>query len=285
MGGKQRMTADTVYEALAKRYEKAWALLPQVRNGTGYARDPRTADAVAVSLWPSRGLEIHGIEIKVYHGDFERELRKPEKADAIQNYCHRWWIAAPDETVAPLADMPTTWGLMVVQRGKMKVIKEAPLLTPKPLDSLFVAAVLRKGAEAPHEAEERGYRRGYEDGVKNAPSEDRLTQTRLAQKYESLIKQVGAFETATGLSIEHGWDYPRIGEGVEALRTLMLHSPLDNVNGMMNVLHAMLRELAKVRETAKALDASGLKFPKRVPDPVTIKVEDPPAEPTREAQT
>ena len=66
----------------------AWAVLHEVPNATG-AGKVRTADAIAISLWPSRGLEIHGLEIKVSRSDWRRELKQPEKSVPIQRYCHR----------------------------------------------------------------------------------------------------------------------------------------------------------------------------------------------------
>jgi hypothetical protein len=38
-------------------------LIPQVRNGTGFT-STRTADAIAMVVWPSRGFALTGIEIK-----------------------------------------------------------------------------------------------------------------------------------------------------------------------------------------------------------------------------
>ena len=51
-----------VIAALRARHpSEAWAFLSHVRNGTGYARrTARTADALAFSLWPSRGLGSTG---------------------------------------------------------------------------------------------------------------------------------------------------------------------------------------------------------------------------------
>jgi len=72
-----------------------FAFLPHVRNGTGYARGTtRTADALAMSLWPSRGLELYGFEIKSERRDWLRERENPEKAEEICRFCDRWWVVA-----------------------------------------------------------------------------------------------------------------------------------------------------------------------------------------------
>jgi hypothetical protein len=52
-----------------------------------------------MSLWPSRGIELHGIEIKVSRNDWLKELGDPAKADEIARFCDRWWVAAGDESI------------------------------------------------------------------------------------------------------------------------------------------------------------------------------------------
>lgn len=126
-----------------------FAFLTQVRNGTGFQRSARTADAVAMGTWPSRGIHLHGIEIKVDLRDFKREIALPEKAEDIAKYCHFWWLAVTHEKVAPLEMIPTNWGLLVVSEDgtKMRVAKDAAKLTPIPPDHLLLASIMRKMAE------------------------------------------------------------------------------------------------------------------------------------------
>ncbi len=71
----------------------AFALFTNVRNKTGYGGGPeRYADAIAMSLYPSRGLELHGFEFKSSRSDWVAERDNPEKAEAIAGYCDRWWL-------------------------------------------------------------------------------------------------------------------------------------------------------------------------------------------------
>lgn len=80
--------SESVFELLRRRYPApAWAFLEEVRNQTGYARTIRTADALAMSLYPSRGLHLHGFEVKVSRADWFRELNDPKKAEEIAAYC------------------------------------------------------------------------------------------------------------------------------------------------------------------------------------------------------
>jgi hypothetical protein len=116
--------ADIEKLIIAKHPKEAWAVLPQVRNGTGFARNPRTADVLAMSLWPSRGIFLHGFEIKVSKNDWKTELLNPAKAEAIAQYCGYWWIAAPADVVN-VFELPVNWGLMAATDKTLKIVKQA----------------------------------------------------------------------------------------------------------------------------------------------------------------
>lgn len=155
---KDPVSSVQVLDALRKGpfREPAHAWLYEVRNGTGYSKRERYADALVVSVWPSRGVWIGGIEVKVSRSDWKRELDDPSKAAAIQKWCDFWWIAAAEGVVREI-EVPETWGFVEL-RGKTKVVtvREAPKLTPDPLDRLFVASVLRNQSAAQDAAKQRG---------------------------------------------------------------------------------------------------------------------------------
>lgn len=124
-----------------------FAFLTQVRNGTGYSRrQVRTADAIAMGTWPSRGIFLHGIEIKVSHSDFVAELKNPEKAEDVARYCHFWWLAISRPEVAPLNEVPPNWGLLVASADgtKMKVVRDATKKDAAAPDHLLLAAIMRR---------------------------------------------------------------------------------------------------------------------------------------------
>ncbi len=110
----QLHTEHSVLAALRKRYEKRananpeWMFLDHVRNRAGHDAT-RTLDAMALGLWPSRGMELQGFEVKVSLADFRRELETPEKMDAFAHVLDRFWIVAP-AGVVPVAEIPATWG-------------------------------------------------------------------------------------------------------------------------------------------------------------------------------
>jgi hypothetical protein len=139
-----RWTESRVFEQLKHIFPSpAYVRLPQVRNGTGYARSTtRTADAIIVSAWPSRGLWMAGVEIKVTRSDWKKELAHPDKADGIQRYCHHWYVACPKGLIDE-AMVPKTWGLIEVNGTTAEIARQAPELTPRPVDLLLVCSILR----------------------------------------------------------------------------------------------------------------------------------------------
>ncbi len=136
------VTANEVLTALRVTHAAPeWVFLADVANGTGmHAR--RRADAIAMNLWPSRGLEVKGFEIKVSRGDLKRELAEPEKADAVARYCDTWWIAAPKGLVQA-GDLPLSWGLVEVTEKGARTTKAADRQEAAPLTRHFVAALAR----------------------------------------------------------------------------------------------------------------------------------------------
>lgn len=194
-------TGDLLKKLAAKYPVPAYAFLTQVRNGTGYLNVTRTADAMVMSLWPSRGLELIGFEMKISRSDWLRELKNPEKAEEMVKFCDRWYIVAPDTEVVKLEELPAAWGLMTATgKGKsIKIIKEAPTLKPAECDRLFLASIMRNITErmlsrdlvnAEINRQVESARQGWRDQV------DKAEQRR--QEVEDRIME---FERISGLRI------------------------------------------------------------------------------------
>lgn len=208
------MNANEVVNCLKAYFPfPAYSFLEQVADGTG-ARQHRWADAVAMSVWPSRGYDIHGIEVKVSKYDWQNELKKPEKSAAVQQYCDRWWIATPDDTIIAPGELPPTWGWMVCNaKGSMKVIREAPALTPKAVSIEFLASILRNVQKADENFIEQERRKAYQKGHDTGGGYTR-------DQLRDLKKAVGDFELASGLKITEYCDGKELGEAVQTLHRL-----------------------------------------------------------------
>lgn len=245
------MTSSDLYKLLRQRYkDDGWVVLPQVRGGTG-SSGSRFADAVAMSLWPSRGLELEGFEIKVSRNDWLRELKEPEKADEIYRHCDRWWIVAADESIVREGELPPTWGLMVVRGGRLINKTLAPKLSPQPLSKGFFAALLRVvskeyiPAEVVRERQDDAFRRGEEAG--------RVPTQYLAEKYQSLRESVDAFEAKSGVRI-NDYNGETMGEAVAFVAKVGVKS----VANSMRSLNVQLRNvLDHLEQAAESIDPQG----------------------------
>lgn len=235
------MTTQSIEVALSERYAAPdYAFLLQVRNGTGFQRTVRTADALAFSLYPSRGLTITGFEIKVSKGDWKRELTNPAKAEDIARFCHTWFVVAP-KGVVPVDEVPHNWGLMELRdNGKFISTKGALPQEAEPLTPLMLASIMRNISNGmiPRSSIQHQIDKATESI--NAKSEQTIEfRTR---NDERLRESVEAFEQASGVRIQayQGGD---IGD---AVRTLMRYKagPDD-----------FLRQLQYIRNSLNHLDA------------------------------
>ncbi|AUN31969.1 hypothetical protein [Niveispirillum cyanobacteriorum] len=139
------VTAADIRAAIRRTYpESEYALGWEVAAATGHnAR--RHLDCVCMSLWPSRGLTLHGLEIKVSRADWRRELKEPAKAEELARYLDLFSIVAP-AGVVPVDELPTAWGLIELKGDKLFTRKQ-PMQTPAaPLDRTFMAAMVRAAA-------------------------------------------------------------------------------------------------------------------------------------------
>jgi hypothetical protein len=218
---KAEATVETAADMLAllrARYpSNAFAFLEQVGNSTGFACS-RWADVVVMSLWPSRGLEIIGIEIKVSRSDWKRELEHPEKADPIAAFCDRWYLAAGSKDIVQPGELPLGWGLLVPNGpDSLRCTVEASLNPEPRIDRQFLAAVLRR-VQA-QLTEESKLKAEYERGIQAGRAAELKVQERSGAVVElrDLREEVDIFEKAAGIKIT-GWGGENIGEAVRLLR-------------------------------------------------------------------
>jgi hypothetical protein len=143
MASVHKATAGEMRGALKRYYaQPECAVVFEVAQSTGHNAN-RHLDAVAMELWPSRGLAIHGIEIKVDRGDWRREKADPTKAEEIARFCDDFFIAAP-KGVVPIDELPAAWGLLeLMPEGRINPTKPAAKTAAQPIDRAFLAALLR----------------------------------------------------------------------------------------------------------------------------------------------
>lgn len=136
--------SEAIREVMRARFcAPKWALCFEVQDATGM-RATRSADAIAMSLWPSLGLELWGFEFKTSRADWLRELKDPSKAQTIKRFCDRWFLVTTSREIVHPGEMPADWGWLVIQHGKVYTITAAPQLDPQPVTRAFLAALIRR---------------------------------------------------------------------------------------------------------------------------------------------
>lgn len=246
------MNSAGIRALLRQRYPRhEWALEFEVANGTGgHAR--RSADAVAMNLWPSRGLAIHGFEFKISRGDWLRELKTPEKAEPVAQYCDHWWIVAPTGVVKK-GELPSAWGLMEVEESPARLIVsvEAPPKASSPVDRLFLAALFRRSTTESAQEIEDAVRQRTDTLTRELQSQfdarvkhevDLRTRT-LERRMNRLIE----FEKAGGFTVDEWKVQPdEFGKAVQFVLRCELYRPYGPVSRVLQVLEQSQKHLSAV---------------------------------------
>jgi hypothetical protein len=138
----EKVTAAHIRRGLRKHFpDGRCGIVFECAQGTGHKAN-RHIDALAMDLWPSHGLVIHAIEIKVDRADWRRELADPAKAEELARFADKFWVAAPPGIV-PVTELPHAWGLLEGGAEGMRVTKLAEKTPAVAVDRNLLAAVFR----------------------------------------------------------------------------------------------------------------------------------------------
>ncbi len=212
-------TPTTLHKLMEMFPAPEYAFLKEVAKGTG-GHGGRYADAIVMSLYPSRGLYLSGFEIKTSRSDWLNELKNPKKSDDIAKFCDFWYLVVGSNSIVKDNELPFTWGLIEPVRGKLKVTKKPEKIDCLPLTRSFLAAVMRRSNEkvgSPEaydqtikQAAESEFQRGAEWGKNWNKNQVDIWQKEV-QKYKERIK---TFEEISGVNID-SYDGKRIAEAVK----------------------------------------------------------------------
>lgn len=208
----------SIVEALRLRYPlPSYALFFEVRNTTGSARVERYADAIAVGCWPSRGLDVIGMEFKADRRDWLREWKEPAKAEAFVKFCDYWFVVQSEPDIVKLEELPKTWGLLTLRGERLVTTVDAPKLEPIPMTRGFLASLLRNSLEQSTEKviRQESYDKGWAEGRQDLVDADRTEQENLRREIERLKEIVASFEKATAIAPITQWNAERVAAAVE----------------------------------------------------------------------
>ena len=254
---RPRLDADGIRQLLRLRYpDNRYALFDEVRNGAGFNAD-RSADVLVMALWPSDGLRLTGIEVKVSRSDYKRELERPEKAEAFASYCDYWYIAVEQNVLPRIMDaddlsmVPERWGILQVTKDgdTLRQLRAATLNPePLPLDRSFIAAICKRAQQsaAPRQQLKDAEKKGREDG--------QWRVKRVEDERDGLAARIAEFERASGVDINRYGGAVEIGEAVAAVLRVRgdakynLRGKIDDVERLLRVLnelHGIIDEIAQ----------------------------------------
>jgi hypothetical protein len=195
--------AATIRAAIKRTYAAPdWAVAFEVAQSTGFSAN-RHLDAIAMHTWPSRGLEIRGIEVKVSKYDWRRELANPAKAEEIARFCDTFYVAAPPGVVE-VSEVPQAWGyLELVDDGRLKSIKTAQKTESVPVTKAFLAAMMRASCRADNDtldaiikAREAQLETDFNRRVEEAAKARSERAAGGAKEWERLVEIVGGSDSA-----------------------------------------------------------------------------------------
>lgn len=258
-------SGSRVRKALRAQYPlPQYALLFEVASGMGKTLNGY-ADAIAMGLFPSRGLDIEGFEIKTDRRDWIKELKNPAKAEHVARFCDLWWLVIGDEKVAKPEEVPAGWGLYVVTDKRLEVLKRPKKLKAATPDRTFLGAMLRRANEMAERERQRAVESIDKDQfVTTARAEARKEAEETfkddlkmaTREHEALKREVEAFQKASGIEINM-WNGTKMGEAVK----LLMNMQSDREIAQIERLALEIEEKAShLKEGAQQLKEVGTSF-------------------------
>jgi len=194
-------TPVTIWDALEAKFSLPYHIfLREVRDDTGFYSS-RSADAIAISLYASRGQALSAFEVKHSRSDWLGELKRPDKAETIGKYCDYFWLVTAEKTIAKLEEIPAKWGWLNFTGKQVRVMKWALKITGRPLDRAMLASLAIKIMRKYKLEGETTLKEQVAAGVKAEHSslQHRLKST--ADERDRLEKIIQDFEKASGVQM------------------------------------------------------------------------------------
>lgn len=257
------MAKKDIWSILIGKYSpEQYALMAEVSDKAGFSRS-RSADYIAMGLWQSRGLYLEGIELKSFRGDWLKELKNPRKAENIFQYCDLFWLLTSDESVAKIEEIPATWGWMNIKAEKIFVKKQAPLLTPVPIDRSFLSCLLRRAVDKTDyvhkESIEQRVSESYNRGIEQNQRDNKFYKN----YYEELKKAVDDFRESSGIEINKWESNEKIGQAVKVIANNGIETIINRLSHIEREASNILNTISQGVQQLKAWEAEkiNLKFP------------------------
>lgn len=250
----------TPWEVMRKSFPSdQYTLLQEVRDKAGHYAS-RSADFITIGLWPSRGLHMNGYELKSSRSDWLNELKKPEKAENIFQYCDHFYLLTNGDGIAKPEEIPTTWGWVSIEKNRLVTKKPAPKLQPKPITNHFLAALMKRATDKTNyvhiDTIQDKLEEAKEIGARSATNDNNWK----INAHDDMNRDIEEFKAVTGIDIRGSWkaDAKEIGVIVNYLRD----NPVSVVRGKLENQKKILSGLiTNIEAGIEILDQHEIKQP------------------------
>lgn len=255
----ENLTAAEVCACIQRNFGiggEQYAVLFEVRNGTAW-RANRSVDAVVMSLWPSLGMELWGMEIKVSRSDWLRELSDPKKASDVFKHFDRWFLVAPWHVAKP-EELPEPWGWFVPKDGKLIKVRDAAKNVDRaPIDNHFLAAIMRRISKT----DDAFVRSAIEEALATQQRTfNNDVERRALRKLGELKGDAESWIKLRDLLKQSPDDYIFQPDVVEALRLVLKSGVSRPYSGLRTLIESIERFQGDLSKVSKEL---GIEKPKR----------------------
>jgi len=235
-------THDMLIRLEARYAPPGWVTIRECSDRTGYRN--RSADLIALGIWPSRGLEIIGFEIKSLRGDWLKELKEPEKADPIAVHCDRWYIVVTNPAIIKPGELPADWGLIVPHGAVLRIVVESAYRDKGAVSRPFFMSMMRHIIDGT--VAKDLFKQKLDEAFKQRENDLRndldWQHKNTEEKFKSLSEKVEEFEKASGVQLSNRWESGKdIGE---AVRFVLNHKPDEHLS-QLKWLSERLKNIAK----------------------------------------
>lgn len=260
MAGPERLKTDDVQAAMRKTWcAPEYALVWEVAPATGAAHGrQRYADAMIMSLWPSRGQYLHGVEIKVSRSDWLREAKDPSKAERLAAYCDYWWVHTVPGVIHDLAEVPIMWGVRVWDGKRWSTLREAKRTDAQPVDRGFLASLMRRGDEQVEAAARAKVQNVIEAERANIQQQIDSGIRAHTARSDKALDAIRKFKETSGIDLlgsERDFNIPdprRLGAIVKVVHSLGLLSSYSSLDHMIREIGGIGRRFTLMHEEATA---------------------------------
>lgn len=243
---------DDVFEALRRRYpENEYVLVSEVRDDAGFQAS-RSCDYMALGLWPSRGLNLHGFELKKSRNDWRKEVKAPAKAETFFRYCDYWWLVTSGKEIVFIEEIPEPWGWIEITNSKCIVKKEAPKNTPQAISRGFLASLLKRASDKKGYVREEDIKDRLAAATEAGRQDSHFRFDALQRDLEAERKKISEIREKTGVDLIKAayWDINRYAKLIKHLYTYTPEQTLDRLAELEKQAGKIHQDLKSVLDDA-----------------------------------